>query len=97
MKCFLFDGCPGRTGVCYSCGPDGNECPVYRWFKEKVLKEQPKIVRCKECKHARMTADGEICKYCELEEDENGFLREVRHDADWFCADGEVKQDAAKG
>lgn len=39
-KCFLFDGCPGRTGVCYSCGPDGDECPVYRWFKEKLLKEQ---------------------------------------------------------
>lgn len=59
----------------------------------ELLKEKHKIVRCKECKHARMTADGEICKYCELEEDENGFLREVCHDADWFCADGEVKQE----
>ena len=44
MKCFLFDGCPGRTGVCYSCGPDDDGCPVYRWFKEKVSKEQPQWI-----------------------------------------------------
>ena len=55
--------------------------------------EQPKIVRCKDCKYAKMTIDGDFCKYCELDEDENGFLREVYHDAEWFCADGEVKQD----
>ena len=55
----------------------------------KVLREQPTIVRCKDCKYAKMTIDGDLCKYCELDEDENGFLREVYRDADWFCADGE--------
>lgn len=58
-----------------------------------LLSEQPEIVRCKDCKYATMTIDGDLCKYCELDEDENGFLREVYRDADWFCADGEAKQD----
>ena len=55
----------------------------------EIPKEQPEIVRCKDCKYATMTIDGDLCKYCELDEDEDGFLREVYRDADWFCADGE--------
>lgn len=47
-KCFLFDGCPGRTGVCYACGPDGDECPIYRWFKAQILKEQPQWISVKD-------------------------------------------------
>ena len=45
MKCFLFDGCSGKTAGCRVCGPDDDGCPVYRWFKEKL------IVRCKDCKY----------------------------------------------
>lgn len=61
MKCFLFDGCPGRTGVCYACGPDDDGCPVYRWFKEKILKEQP------EQKHGHWQNDkygNMLCSVC---------------------------------
>ena len=58
---------------------------------DELLKEQPKIVRCKDCKYAKMTIDGDLCKYCELDEDEDGFLREVYRDAEWFCADGESR------
>ena len=32
------------------------------------------VVMCSECKHAIMTTDGDFCKYCKLEEDENGLL-----------------------
>lgn len=40
-QCWLMKGCPSRTGVCYSCVPDGDECPVWRWFKKQILlKEQ---------------------------------------------------------
>lgn len=47
------------------------------------------VVRCKDCEYATMTADGKMCKYCEMDTDDFGDQREVYHDADWFCADGE--------
>ena len=49
------------------------------------------LVRCKDCKHATMTSDGQMCKYCEMDTDDFGDQRDVYHDADWFCADGERK------
>ena len=58
-----------------------------------ALKEQPEIVRCKDCKHATMTSDGKLCKYCAMDTDDFGNPRDVYHDADWFCADGE-RQDS---
>ena len=48
-----------------------------------------KVVRCKDCKHATMTADGKMCKYCAMDTDDFGDQRDVYHDAEWFCADGE--------
>ena len=50
---------------------------------------QPEIVRCKDCKHATMTSDGKMCKYCAMETDDFGDQRDVYHDADFFCAYGE--------
>ena len=52
------------------------------------------LVRCMECKHAHMTITGE-CKYCDMQKDDEGFLIEVYHDGDWFCADGEKGEDDA--
>lgn len=60
-----------------------------------LLKEQPEIVRCKDCKHATMTSDGKMCKYCEMDTDDFGDQRYVYHDADWFCANGERRTDDA--
>ena len=57
-----------------------------------LLKEQEAVVRCKDCKHATMTADGELCKYCENDTDDDGNQREVYHSAYWFCADGVKKE-----
>ena len=47
------------------------------------------LIRCKDCKHATMTSDGMMCKYCAMDTDDFGDQRDVYHDADWFCADGE--------
>ena len=53
------------------------------------------VVRCRECKYAHLTYDGDI-KYCDLlaVKDEDGecdpcFYRS----GDWFCADGERRSD----
>ena len=58
-----------------------------------LLKEQPEIVRCKNCVHATMTIDGKLCKYCEMETDDDGYPIELYNDADWYCPMGEVKRD----
>ena len=50
------------------------------------------VVRCKDCKHATITSDGKMCKYCAMDTDDFGNQRDVYHDADWFCADGERKE-----
>jgi hypothetical protein len=45
-QCWLMKGCPSRTGACYSCVPDGDECPIWRWFKKQILlKEQGEQTR----------------------------------------------------
>ena len=51
------------------------------------------LIRCKYCKHATMTSDGKMCKYCAMDTDDFGDQREVYHDADWFCADGERRDE----
>ena len=57
-----------------------------------LLKEQPQIVRCKDCKHGgcRTTyTDGRLAKVvCKLHGTKKN---EVWMDAEWFCADGERK------
>ena len=37
-KCWLYDGCPCRSGGCYGLPDDG--CPVYRWFKKVIEKQK---------------------------------------------------------
>ena len=47
------------------------------------LKEQPEIVRCKDCIHYRhYDLSSETVSECKIDHCENP-------DADWFCADGE--------
>jgi len=41
-KCWLKDGCPGRTAVCSSCQPTDDGCPIYRWFRELILEKERK-------------------------------------------------------
>ena len=47
---------------------------------------QPEIVRCKDCKYARLTDDGS-CKYCDI-----WFPDEAEYmDGDYYCASAERK------
>ena len=80
-RCWLMEGCPSRTGVCYSCVPDGDDCPIWRWFKKQI------VVRCKDCKHLERlpwlddeTGKAMVCRKHTF----TGMRTE-----DWFCADGE--------
>lgn len=56
-----------------------------------IAKSREEIVRCKDCVHATMTTDKKLCKYCELDTDDDGWLIEAYYDADWYCAGGEKK------
>ena len=54
-----------------------------------ALKNQPEIIRCKDCKFSYMTYNGE-CKYCDIWfPDEKMYL-----DGDYFCASAELKGDS---
>ena len=46
------------------------------------------VVRCKDCKYAHLTYDG-TCKYCDMLTDDDGYLIERYLPGNWFCADGE--------
>ena len=44
------------------------------------------VVRCRECRYAHMTADGESVKYCDNFCDENRIAMELYLPADFYCA-----------
>ena len=60
---------------------------------DQIIDEEPSIdavpvIRCKDCKYARMTYDGE-CKYCDVWfPDEAEYL-----DGDYYCASAERRED----
>lgn len=60
---------------------DGVECFIKRG----------NLVRCKECKYAHLTYDGD-CKYCDMFTDDDGNPIEQYRSGDWFCADGERRE-----
>ena len=61
-------------------------------MEEEIADRPQELVRCKDCMYAHLTYDGE-CKYCDLDEDENGFIEATYRPGDWFCADGERKKE----
>ena len=57
-----------------------------QWIKAKETKEQPEIVRCKDCVHYRYYGlSAETVSECTIDHCENP-------DADWSCADGERQE-----
>lgn len=57
--------------------------PSYEW-----VDNTGQIVRCKDCKYAHMTYDGD-CKYCDVWfPDEAEYL-----DGDYYCASAERKEE----
>ena len=74
------DGCPyyvekQPSGIC--SGELQNDC-------YDLLKEQPQIVRCKDCKHGEPWSVLIGCGTVK------GFG--ITHNPDWFCADGELAE-----
>lgn len=63
-----------------------------------LLKKEPtvdavEVVRCKDCKHASLTYDGE-CKYCQRwKEKYDGESVSLYLDGDFYCAFGERRED----
>ena len=59
-------------------------------YQKGYTDRDSEIVRCKECKYAHMA--GNMCKFCDLYKDDDGFLIELYVGADWFCAGGERRR-----
>jgi len=62
---------------------------------ENYVDDMPEaVVRCKDCKYASMTYDGE-CKYCQRwKEKYDGESVSLYLDGDFYCAFGERREDA---
>ena len=56
----------------------------------EVVSGRLNVVRCKDCKYAHKTYDGD-CKYCDMFTDDDGNPIERYRSGDWFCADGEME------
>ncbi len=69
--------------------PELNE--LLSWIDD-VPSAQPEITRCKECKFAHLTYDGD-CKYCDKWTDEFGIPEELYLDGDFFCGYAERRTD----
>lgn len=74
------------------CYRNLNEYEFAKGLAELGLKSvppaQPEIIRCKDCKYAHMTNDGQ-CKYCDIWfPDEKVYV-----DGDHYCASAERKSD----
>ena len=75
--------------------PEWTRTLIGSWVDAEPTVDAAQVVRCRECKYAHLTYDGDI-KYCDLlaVKDEDGecdpcFYRS----GDWFCADGERRSD----
>ena len=54
------------------------------------LKEQPQIIRCKDCKH--YIDNPGYCAYDRIWQENKGHVWGMYCEPDWFCADGERKE-----
>lgn len=76
----------------------------YAWWDNEdkkifdtIVDLQPEaVVRCKDCKYASLTYDGE-CKYCQRwKEKYDGESVSLYLDGDFYCAWGERREDGNK-
>lgn len=64
-----------------------------RWILSTNNPDVVEVVRCKDCKHASLTYDGE-CKYCQRwKEKYDGESVSLYLDGDFYCAWGERRED----
>lgn len=82
--------------------PHGWSTP--KWVSDIVIEDAPTIdavpvVRCKDCKHRILNENynkekpGSLKAVCELDTGDYFELGRCAEDDDWFCADGERKDD----
>ena len=53
-----------------------------------MIKEQPEIIRCKDCKHGTRCTNGAKLPAVQCFNSDNGEFGYC-HEPSWFCADGE--------
>lgn len=56
-----------------------------------LLKEQPEVVRCKDCKYYE--SYGKFCRYDGAYKSNSKHLYGIMCNPDWYCADGERKEE----
>lgn len=60
----------------------------------EYVREQPQIVRCNDCKHGSLYCTEDVCGATLIECNHPDFAETVVvHKWDWFCADGEPKDE----
>lgn len=64
----------------------GDRKSYNKGYKDGMRDAETKVVRCKDCRYATMTADGKFAKSCKI------WTQARYFDADYFCADGERKE-----
>lgn len=77
------------------CGPqtgDGwDNMGVYNLIVRQKAVDAVEVVRCRDCKYAHMTYDGEV-KYCDrisMADEDGDYGYALYLPGDWYCADGE--------
>ena len=92
-KCILRNSNNNCDRKCADCDLVQDDKELHEMYMGVIatLKEQPEIVRCKDCKHRSTYPEaygaeinGKWCYWCELH-------KAWKHD-DWFCADGKCKE-----
>jgi len=78
---------------CEDCELVQDDWELHEMYTDAIalLKEQPEIVRCKDCRQAVLTTIGEVkyCKYWQGDEDGTYGGDPLYLDSDFYCAAGE--------
>lgn len=62
--------------------------------QERMIKElREAVIRCKDCRYAKITIDGKYCKYCTFLMDNFDICDAIYFEADYFCGSGERRTD----
>lgn len=85
-------------GICYGCTPQlcSNDCGMVARVKDIPAADVRCVVTCSECKHWNRNEEGNLCCTKDADEDESfpgqyfGFIS--YHRPDFFCADGERRE-----
>ena len=71
---------------------DRNDYQRKEAFDMAIEALSQEVIRCKDCKYAHLTYDGN-CKYCDQWKDDDDFSIELYLSSDFYCAYAERKTD----